>query len=98
MQFMITAYDAKDEDALARRMRVRPDHLENMKKVMAKDRVICAGGLTEDGKMVGSFLIMEFPDREALDAYLRTEPYIVGKVWETVKVETCNAVIVDNKM
>ena len=36
--------------------------------------------------------------RQALDKYLESEPYITEKVWETIKVETCNAVIVDNKM
>ena len=33
MQFMITAYDGTDGDALARRMKVRLQHLENMSKV-----------------------------------------------------------------
>ena len=34
MQVIITAYDGTDSEALARRMAVRPRHLENMKKVM----------------------------------------------------------------
>ena len=99
MQFRITAYDHTDEDALARRMSVRPRHLENIQKVMEANKILCAGGITnEAGAPVGSFLIMDFPSREKLDEYLAAEPYITEKVWETVKVETCNAVIVDNEM
>ena len=99
MQFRITAYDCTDKDALARRMAVRPRHLENILKVMEENKILCAGGISNDaGAPVGSFLIMDFPSREALDKYLESEPYITEKVWETVEVETCNAVIVDNKM
>lgn len=98
MQFIINAYDYTDKDALDRRMAVRPRHLENIKKVMETDKVICAGGLTdENGAMKGSFLVMEFKDRAGLDAYLASEPYVTEGVWEKVEVEPCNAVIVNNE-
>jgi len=99
MQFRITAYDYSDKDALARRMAVRPRHLENILKVMENNKILCAGGITNDaGSPIGSFLIMDFPSREKLDEYLAAEPYITEKVWENVKVESCSAVIVDNEM
>lgn len=99
MQFKITAYDGTDHDALSRRMRVRPRHLENMLKVMGNNKVLCAGGITNDeGTPIGSFLIMDFQSRELLDKYLETEPYITEKVWQNIKVEPCNTVIIDNKM
>ena len=54
MQFMITAYDGSDPDALPRRMRVRPQHLENIMKVKEESHVVCAGGLTdENGNLKG---------------------------------------------
>lgn len=99
MQFIITAYDGTDPEALARRMDTRPRHLENMQKVMEVCKVLCAGGITNgEGTPIGSFLVMDFPAREDLDRYLATEPYITEKVWEEVKVEPCHAVIVDNQM
>ena len=52
MQFIINAYDYTDKDALERRMAVRPRHLENIKKVMENDRVICAGGLTDENEVM----------------------------------------------
>jgi len=99
MQFMITAYDGKDSDAISRRMSVRPRHLENMRRVMENNKILCAGGITNDaGALVGSFLIMEFPSRELFDKYLENEPYVTENVWQDIKVETCNAVIINNEM
>jgi uncharacterized protein YciI len=60
--------------------------------------VICAGGLLDDeGKMKGSVLILDFPDRSALDEYLRKEPYVLEKVWEKVEVEVMNVVLVNGE-
>ena len=74
MQFIVYAYDATDDKALERRMAVRPDHLDNIKKVKEKGSVICAGGLTnDDGKVIGSFLVMEFANKELFNEYLESE-------------------------
>ena len=90
MQFMIKALDG--EGKLAKRMEVRPRHLEGMEKL--RSNIICAGGLLDDeGKMKGSVLILEFPSRAELDSYLAAEPYVVEQVWEKVEVETMNVVI-----
>ena len=94
MQYIITAYDGKD--MLDERMAVRPAHLENMSKV--NGMVLCAGGLLdEDGKMKGSVLVMEFESRELLDEYLKNEPYIREGVWQDVKVEAMNVVILNGE-
>lgn len=38
-------------------------------------QIICAGGLLDDeGRMKCSALVMEFPDRAALEEYLKNEP------------------------
>jgi len=92
MQFMIKALDG--EGKLDKRMEVRPRHLEGMQKL--GDHVILAGGLlTEDGKMKGSMLVVDFPDREAVDEYLKNEPYILEGVWEKVEVERFNLVLLN---
>ena len=90
MQFIIRAYDGANR--LERRMAVRPRHLEGMRRL--NDHIICAGGLLDDeGKMKGSVLIMEYPDRASLDAYLAAEPYVTEHVWEKIEVEPLNVVI-----
>ncbi len=90
MQFMIRALDG--EGRLARRMEVRPRHLEGMEKL--RSHIVCAGGLLDgEGRMKGSVLILDFPSRADLDAYLASEPYVLEKVWEKIEVERINVVI-----
>ena len=92
MQFIVTAHDG--EGMLAKRMEVRPQHLENMGKI--KGNVLCAGGLLDDeGKMKGSVLILDFAARAELDAYLDNEPYVTEHVWEKIEVEALNVVLVN---
>jgi len=90
MQFIVKAYDG--EGMLEKRMAVRPRHLEGMARISS--HVICAGGLLdESGKMKGSVLIMDFPDRSGLETYLSSEPYVREGVWEKIEVERMNVVI-----
>lgn len=89
MQFIVKAYDG--EGMLERRLAVRPRHLEGMAKLGA--HVICAGGLLdEEGKMKGSALILDFPSRAELDAYLAEEPYVQEHVWDRIEVDRMNVV------
>ena len=91
MQFLVKAYDGPD--MLEKRMAVRPRHLEGMKALGRQ--IIAAGGLLdEDGKMKGSALVMEFPDRDALDKYLENEPYVIEGVWQKIDIEIMNVVFV----
>jgi hypothetical protein len=95
MQFVIKAYDG--EGMLPRRMEVRPRHFEGMEKL--KEHILCAGGmLDENGKMMGSVLVMEFDSREEVDEYLAHEPYVVEHVWERIEVERMNVVIFDREI
>ena len=90
VQFVIRAYDGKG--MLEKRMEVRPRHLEGMERI--RQHVVCAGGmLDDDGKMIGSLLVMEFENREQLDEYLAHEPYVVEHVWDKIEVESINVVI-----
>ena len=94
MQFIVKAYDG--EGMLEKRMAVRPRHLEGM-KALGK-QIICAGGLLdEEGRMKGSALVLDFPDRTALDAYLQNEPYVTEGVWQKIEAETMNVVLVNGE-
>ena len=94
MQFLVKAYDGPD--LLEKRMAVRPRHLEGMKALGRQ--IIAAGGLLdEDGKMKGSALVMEFPDRDELDKYLENEPYVIEGVWQKIDIEIMNVVLVNGE-
>lgn len=87
MQFLIIARDGADADAPARRQAARPDHLK-VASAMADEGTLKTGGaiLDDDGAMVGSAAVMEFPDRAALDAWLARDPYVTGGVWQKIEV------------
>jgi hypothetical protein len=87
MQFILIAYDGTDHGAMERRLKVRDEHLCNAAE-MKKNREMLFGGaiLDETGKMIGSSIVYEFPDRQALDERLKEEVYITGGVWEKIDI------------
>jgi len=48
MQFLLTAFDGKDKDALARRMAVRETHFENIRKLKESGNFISGGAILDD--------------------------------------------------
>ncbi|MGV3764581.1 MAG: YciI family protein [Chitinophagaceae bacterium] len=86
-QFLLIARDGQDEAALERRMAARPAHFESASRLKAEGHFIMGGAmLDEQGKMNGSVMVVQFPDRQALNEWLKTEPYLLGKVWEEVDI------------
>jgi len=87
MQFLLMAYDGTDAEALNRRMKSRPEHLEKIALVKKAGEFLCGGAiLDESGKMIGSMILYEVPDRATLDERLKNEPYIYNKVWEKIEI------------
>lgn len=87
-QFLLIAHDGRDEHALERRMAARPAHFERAAQLKSAGNFILGGALLDEaGNMKGSMMVVQFPDRAAVDEWLRTEPYMLGKVWEEVEVQ-----------
>lgn len=88
VQFLLTGKDGKDKDALDRRMAARPAHLSNAEEMQKRGELLMGAAiLSEDGKMVGSIMVFNFPSRAELDAYLKDEPYVVGNVWQDIEIQ-----------
>ncbi len=86
MTYVIHAYDCPN--SLDKRMAVRPDHLDYVRKLKASGQFILGGALlNETGQMMGSMLMLTFDTDEQLQDYLRTDPYIVQGVWEKIDVK-----------
>ena len=87
MQFLLVGYDGNDPEALQRRMKVREDHLKGV-EILKKAGEFLVGGaiLDENGKMIGSMMVYDFPDRQSLEERLKDEPYLTGKVWEKTEI------------
>ena len=90
MQFLVLAHDGTDSMALERRMAARPAHLELGRCLRAEGRHLYGVAmLDEAGRMTGSVLIVDYPSRAELDAWLAVEPYVTGKVWQRIEVRLC---------
>ena len=87
MTFLIIANDFRDPEALSRRMQQRPAHIDGVRRMKAEGTFLDGGAmLDEEGRMVGSMILVEFPSRSEVDDWLAADPYVTGKVWEQVLV------------
>ena len=87
-QFLIIARDGTDADAPARRQAARAAHLESIGPHVTAGNIVVGGAiLDEEGTMRGSVIIAEFPSRAALDAWMRDDPYVRQKVWQSIEVQ-----------
>jgi uncharacterized protein YciI len=87
MQFLVIAYDGTDDRALERRMAAREAHLAGIVKMKEEGRAVYGVAILNDREqMIGSVLLVDFPTRAAVDAWLKTEPYVVGDVWRKIEV------------
>ncbi len=90
MQFLVVAHDGTDSMALERRLAARPAHLDLGRKLRAEGRHLYGVAMLDDaGRMTGSVLVVDYPNRAELDAWLAQEPYVTGKVWQRIEVRPC---------
>jgi len=89
MRFLVIGRDGDDAEAPGRRQAARPAHLAALVQRVAAGEILHAAALlNEAGGMKGSMLICDFDSREALDAYLASEPYRAADVWRSIEIET----------
>jgi len=87
-QYLITAYDYTDAGALERRTNVRPIHFEGARELKKSSNFIFGGAiLNDEGKMIGSVMVMQFATEEQLEHWKQTEPYITQKIWESYEIK-----------
>ena len=88
MHFLLIAYDGTDSEALERRLVARPAHLQNVELLKKEGKHLYGGAILDDGKMIGSMMIVDYPSIEILETeWLASEPYIVGNVWQNVELK-----------
>lgn len=87
MQFMVTAYDGKDNDALNRRLSVRKAHIEGAQQLKEAGHLIAGGAILDEAEqMIGSTMYVEFDTKAELDQWLASDPYVTGNVWQDISV------------
>lgn len=86
-QYVVHAWDGTDDQAPERRMKARPAHFDNSRRIKASGNFILGGAiLNEEGKMIGSTMVLQFETKEELQEWADTEPYITGKVWQQIDI------------
>ena len=88
MLFLLLAYDGTDPEALQRRLMVRDEHLRKISDLKKAGEFLFGGAILDDsGKMIGSMIVYDFPDRQSLEEKLKDEPYFTEKVWEKTEIQ-----------
>ncbi len=96
MQFVLIASDGTDTGALNRRMKVREKHLEGISLLKSRGEFKYGGAiLNDEGKMTGSMIVYEYPDRKSLDASLQNEPYFTDGVWKKIEIRPFRTAQID---
>ena len=94
-QYVLTAYDYTDAEAFERRMNVRPHHLDKVKELKESGNYVVGGAiLNDEGKMIGSVMIVQFENDEQMESWKNNDPYVTGKVWETIDVKPFKQAVV----
>ncbi|MCB1684970.1 MAG: YciI family protein [Pseudomonadales bacterium] len=91
MQFVLFCEDKAGAESV--RLATREAHLAYIGT--ASDMIRLAGPmLSDDGqKMCGSMFILEAPDRAAVEAFNRADPYTGAGLWERVVIHAFRQVV-----
>ncbi|KAJ1668018.1 hypothetical protein IW140_002451 [Coemansia sp. RSA 1813] len=88
--FVVIVSDFKDAEALNRRLSVRQMHLAEATNRRKKGSLVSGGAILDshdDGKMVGSALVMRADSKEQIIEMLMSDPYTMGKAWDLDTVQ-----------
>jgi uncharacterized protein len=88
MRYVIHAYDYTDEQAPERRLMARPLHFDQARTLKANGHFVLGGALLgPEDQMIGSLMVLDFDEEAQLQAWLATDPYVTGRVWEKIDVK-----------
>ncbi len=90
MQFLVIGLDGTDQEALNRRLAARDAHLASCNKMKQAGQLLYGVAMLDDKqKMIGSVLVCNFESRQELDQWLKAEPYVTSRVWQTIEIKPC---------
>jgi uncharacterized protein YciI len=91
MLFVIHAMDKKDAiNTRAKHYKAHRQHLDDSEKY--KVHIVTAGPVVaDDGETpIGSLFIVEARDRNSVNAFTNSDPYMANGVWEDIEVHAYN--------
>jgi hypothetical protein len=73
-----------------RRKQHRSAHLENLRKLKNEGKIaVAAGLLSDENSLNGSATFFTVDSKEEVEELLKSEPYVIGQVWETIDIIPC---------
>jgi uncharacterized protein len=67
-----------------------PAHIALGDEMISRSEMLYGVAILNDaGEMAGSMLSLDFASQADLDAWQAKEPYIAGRVWESVDIHPC---------
>ena len=88
MKFVIIGWDGPDGQA--KRPLHRPAHLERLKALQDKGKLICAGPLSDQA---GSLIIIEAESLTEAEAFSQGDPYVAEGIFTRVEVHPFTQVL-----
>ncbi|KAI8092890.1 uncharacterized protein BX664DRAFT_328408 [Halteromyces radiatus] len=87
--FAVIARDHPGEEGLQRRLSVRNEHIGKAKEAHEHGTLKMGGALLdshENGKMLGSLLVIEADSLEKAKAFVESDIYVRGNVWKSWEI------------
>jgi uncharacterized protein YciI len=89
--FVLSCIDKPN--SLEVRMGARPAHLAYVPAQQAVQVKVGGPYLSDAGDMAGSLMIVEAPDRAAVEAFSASDPYTLAGLWERVEIRPFRATV-----
>ncbi|WP_343683289.1 YciI family protein [Acinetobacter baylyi] len=91
--FVVTCTD--NQGTVEKRLATRPKHVERLQKLDDEGKLIVAGAMPKEfgnpqAGFYGSTIIVDFESREALDAWLQEEPFLIEGIYAHIDVKPFN--------
>ena len=87
IDYVVTAMDYDDKDALNRRLSHRENHLSGLTRMKVAGQFLSGGAiLDKEGRMIGSTAHVRFETKSELQSWLDNDPYQTGQVWDKIEV------------
>jgi uncharacterized protein YciI len=86
MAWVVIAFDGEDAEAPARRAAAMEAHVAFITAEAAAGRLALGLPLMNEGRSIGSLMVLAGEGRDAADGYLATEPFSTSGVWRRVEV------------
>lgn len=87
MIFSVIARDDSKEGTIAKRMSVRPTHVERMFAHKKSGHIVEAGAMINDnGDMIGSVMFVNFENYAEVEAFIKSDIYFEAGVWKSYEI------------